>query len=900
MRVLWSYALPVQLLRLCSTVSDGAPVQSPDPSSTKSDRARYVDDIFSHSGGVRVHNMELRPNGLVVYDQFLAAERKAQRAFIWHRLKLGDINFVRKGDTSWVTQKKERTSVARYLKQAHGLARSPLKTWLSFVLFQFPHDRYPHLSMEHMRNIKWNWDCVPILRDSMLHYPRYNDMPGAAREHHADPDARYAFNDPRYLGNDAVVNYRISWRDLLEERFDILDLHHYSLVDDELDHLFERAVEITASRKSDARFHVKMLDAELTRCGPDTIDIDINVNAILQNNIAPDDMYTFIWKAINAQIESVYQSESRSVVEATRVLGDIADKETVTANKYRKFNDPQSRDMNRVQFESNAPMRDNIEEVYQRAVVRRQEFHKMTEPFVLNTDGAPTYRVHFTDPELRYVDSDAAVVEPKSKQWYKALWKRLLEPVFKDAIIEEVKDIRLRNIVLTHSGSVDQGDAYTSNGGEDMIIHCVDLDENHAYADYLIRHEYEHTIDSATKSRTTKLYAEMEDEDDPRTLTLETLNEILQKIDSPMETLDLARGEDTRAHAQGADLTRVTANVETAQQEDDTLKARRAMYEFARTNLEDNTWRHVFNVDECTGFPSCYAQDSVGEAVAEQRYAMRNEAIRIALLRRMSLYRTRDAARQKGFYDRARMVMEFVAPQLYEQWGTYYDDVNPEFWGLLPGKTKKVGKHYQIMTLDHSLATKVASEKLATYFLQRGYDVAIMSAALPRKRVGAAGLATFMPSAECILQSNSKVRNPEFRLYLVGGSAMRAEDVVRCIIRTFTDFTPTGRRVRLFSMPYTPDFKAVFFVPQPYGPYRRSAADNAKFMADFGKEFGFRYRLLRLPRISLHEGVTVGDEIMWPQDQNLYRETIFEGWYVGDKEVWEQVDIEAHSNCMQI
>eukprot|EP00397_Hematodinium_sp_SG-2012_P007048 GEMP01007088.1.p1 GENE.GEMP01007088.1~~GEMP01007088.1.p1 ORF type:complete len:895 (+),score=161.71 GEMP01007088.1:34-2718(+) len=890
MRVLWSYALPVQLLRLCSTVSDGAPVQSPDPSSTKSDRARYVDDIFSHSGGVRVHNMELRPNGLVVYDQFLAAERKAQRAFIWHRLKLGDINFVRKGDTSWVTQKKERTSVARYLKQAHGLARSPLKTWLSFVLFQFPHDRYPHLSMEHMRNIKWNWDCVPILRDSMLHYPRYNDMPGAAREHHADPDARYAFNDPRYLGNDAVVNYRISWRDLLEERFDILDLHHYSLVDDELDHLFERAVEITASRKSDARFHVKMLDAELTRCGPDTIDIDINVNAILQNNIAPDDMYTFIWKAINAQIESVYQSESRSVVEATRVLGDIADKETVTANKYRKFNDPQSRDMNRVQFESNAPMRDNIEEVYQRAVVRRQEFHKMTEPFVLNTDGAPTYRVHFTDPELRYVDSDAAVVEPKSKQWYKALWKRLLEPVFKDAIIEEVKDIRLRNIVLTFSDPSDDRDAYLTDEGEDIIIYCDNLDRNHAKADYVMRHEYEHTIDDAIKGRTADLYEEMEDEGDPSTLTLETLTEQIKEVELAKETLDRVRSEEARA--EGADVTRVAARVERAQQKYNRLEARRATYNSRKTALEDKVKRDVFNADDCRGFPSCYAQTSATEAVAEQRYAMRNEAIRIALLRRMSLYQTEaNAARQKHFYDIARKEMEFVAPQLYKQWGTYYDNVVPELWGLLPGETKKVGKHYQIMALDTSLATKAACEKLAVRLLQTGYDVAIMGT----NHIPVKDTAAFKIIAECNLQSNSKVQNLKSILHLVGGSAMSPEAVIGQIVQTFVRFTPTGRPARPGR--YKPHLEEVSFVRPPYGHYPHPVS-STKLMRDFQRLFARRYPLTKVPQISIHEGVMFGDEAIWPQDENLYRQTIFKGWTVGNKEVWEQVDIEAQIVCM--
>eukprot|EP00397_Hematodinium_sp_SG-2012_P005561 GEMP01005581.1.p1 GENE.GEMP01005581.1~~GEMP01005581.1.p1 ORF type:complete len:924 (+),score=233.14 GEMP01005581.1:32-2773(+) len=855
--------------------------------------ARYVDDIYSQSGGVRLRDLQLRPEGEKIYKEFLTVERYAQRAFIWRGLKVENLNFIHDDDKSWLTRKGEPTIITPALldQPAHptlqGLTDGGRKHWFHDLLLDFPREDYPHFSLQHVVNLEWNLEHLPIFTNGITEDPRYNDKPGAhapppmarpSTDGTADAVTRVAYNDPRYRDSDAVVNYRLNWRDLVKERVDFLPSpSDVDAGDAELMMLLQAGRQIV-DRGSDRNFQYDMIVKELQRRGPDTIHIDINVDKILSRRVAPDDIYKYIADAIDMQIERVYQqATSMSPADVTKLLQELADTETATANTYAKFNDPRSHTMARLELNEHALLHDNIDALYQRSNIRREEFHKMTEPVVVRPDappgfGRPTYRVHFSDPERRYVNEITKRVVVKSKAWYRALWKRLIEPIFKDAVLAELTETPLRNIVLVYSdigtdtvvdhkmdesdnkmnesdnemdesdnkmnesdnemdesdnkmnesdnemdesdidgsvgdldGSVGDLDgsgagptnAYVTADGADIVIHCENLDAHHERADHIIRHEYEHTVDHATKLRTSTRLQKAEIEDDLRTYTVDRL---FEEIGDTEEALESVQSADAPA-------------AKTARQQ---LQERLETLLRESQSVSSPLTQDTFNLHGLNGFVSAYARKNSAETVAEQRYAMRNKAIRIALLRRMALdHPGADADRVKQFYDIARDEMKDVAPQLYAQWGEYYDHVDRPLWGLLPGHTAQVDRHHQIIALDNSLATKMATENLATHFLQRGYDVAIFGKTMGRMF----GTMETMKGHVCKLQSNlheeHKGGSPPRKsmLHLVGRSDLDDDMLAFDVFDYFVEFTPAGRESK--SKRITAHFDEVAFVWSP-------------------------------------------------------------------------------------
>eukprot|EP00397_Hematodinium_sp_SG-2012_P011453 GEMP01011593.1.p1 GENE.GEMP01011593.1~~GEMP01011593.1.p1 ORF type:complete len:592 (-),score=130.82 GEMP01011593.1:402-2177(-) len=590
-----------------------------------------------------------------------------------------------------------------------------------------------------------------------------------------------------------------------------------------------------------------------------------------------------------------------SAADAIEVLREIANTETQVAQTYKKFNDPTSGDLHPVLFDKTAILRANIDKVYQRSTIRRDEFHKMTEPLVVNDDsGRPfgsTYRVHFTDPERRYVTSTTTIVAGKPKKWYQALWTRLLEPIFKDAVMQEMDRITpLRNIILVNSDAFNTNNehvlAYVTNNDADIVIHCDDVDRDHAMADETLRHEYEHIADASTNSRTTQRFARTEDDRDLDTLTMETLDHKIEQKKKQIEGFQRKRQRAT--YSMGISTTaRWNA-----------LEASLVELEDARRAITSQFQQDAFNVYGCCGFPSWYARTDMREAVAEQRYAMRHEAIRIALLRRMALDRPgADAARVKQFYDIARDEMKDVAPQLYQQWGEYYDSVDRRSWGLLPGIHAQVDGHHQIIALDRTLATKMATEKLAAHFLLRGYDVAIMGETTSRQENWERNEVKYQPLPTSMLQSNlpdppSGESYPKSILHLVGGSGSGGRIAASLVYRIFKDFTPTGRRN--MGGIYLPHFEAVSVWRSPYNIFAPAVSTHVKLVDDFRQEL-VEFRRQNLLSWTVPEQISMiadGRVEIWPLDPNLYMNTIFQGWYDHDvaKWVWGEIDI----SCVQI
>eukprot|EP00397_Hematodinium_sp_SG-2012_P058396 GEMP01073828.1.p1 GENE.GEMP01073828.1~~GEMP01073828.1.p1 ORF type:complete len:233 (+),score=61.88 GEMP01073828.1:177-875(+) len=110
------------------------------------------------------------------------------------------------------------------------------------------------------------------------------------------------------------------------------------------------------------------------------------------------------------------------------------------------------------------------------------------------------------------------------------------------------------------------------------------------------------------------------DSDDVGTLTEASLDDKIQEIDDARTQLERAREAAARVDPMedGAD---VTQSVETARQRWVVLEASRATWEDAKRELLAKAEVDTFNVDDCGGFVSCYAQTDLTEAVAEQRYA---------------------------------------------------------------------------------------------------------------------------------------------------------------------------------------------------------------------------------------------------------------------------------------
>eukprot|EP00397_Hematodinium_sp_SG-2012_P010358 GEMP01010471.1.p1 GENE.GEMP01010471.1~~GEMP01010471.1.p1 ORF type:complete len:466 (+),score=54.72 GEMP01010471.1:1342-2739(+) len=464
-----------------------------------------------------------------------------------------------------------------------------------------------------------------------------------------------------------------------------------------------------------------------------------------------------------------------------------------------------------------------------------------------------------------------------------------MEPIFKDVIIEELKDSSLRDIVLVGSDPSElRGTLAYVNMQQHIVIFCDELDLNHREARATIRHEYEHMVDYTTGSRTSQRYRLMEDDRDLRTLSQETLE---RKIDAATIALHNARHGESKAARKHLHALEVAKNA----------------WAFGGASVP-------YNADNCFGFPSAYAQSDAVEAVAEQRYAMRKEAIRTALLRRMSRYaipglRQADAARQKIFYDVARQEMEHVAPNLWKQWGTNYDGLDAHEWGLAPGETQRMDRHYQIMTLDNTIASMTASERLAAKLLQQGYDVSITA------------YDPLWDRPICLLQSNLEDpppggRYPKFELLIVGGSAMDGKAIAHYVFRTFHELTPTGRKNHHTSSTYDLNFEAVTFIRSPQYPMFVSMSTNEELRTAFVKEFRVIYVEAEAPKqISMHDGhVDVAhdgrivsldprgesQESIWVHDMNLYRDTIFAGWSVDEREVWEPIDFESQTECRTI
>eukprot|EP00397_Hematodinium_sp_SG-2012_P016168 GEMP01016487.1.p1 GENE.GEMP01016487.1~~GEMP01016487.1.p1 ORF type:complete len:694 (+),score=186.60 GEMP01016487.1:546-2627(+) len=675
-----------------------------------------------------------------------------------------------------------------------------------------------------------------------------------------------------------------------------------------------RAIKRLATLGEDDYFQFSLLERELERRTADTIDIDVNVDAVARAHAdgGPEkDLYAIISEAIEAQMESVYQQRTAlSASDATAVLQEIAQQETVKGNRYKNFNEPDSgaQLLSQLHLESTDRLRDNIDAVYRRATIRREEFHKMTEPVVVNTRGALTYRVHFTDPERRYVEADTKIVRgEKSKQWYRALWKRLLEPIFQDAVIEELRETTLRDIVLVYADDCAKCECSPRTWPTAANISLSTAQVWMGMPPSLIT--------SCVTSMGTSW------------IILQNTRKI-KEIGAAEKDFDKAKGDEAVADVYGYNMRRVRAAVAKAEKRFNALEARRDHWEEAQRERAATRRPFTFNADQCHGFPSCYGQTDMWEAAAELRYGMRNEAIRSAFLRRMALDRptAADARRLKQLYDIARDEMKDLAPHLHQQWGELYDGVEQASWGLRPGHVAhEATHHHQIITLDNTLATNMASGKLATHLLQRGYDVATMAHTIRRAYDPATQTSEYVPLRVCSLQSNLQDPRPgaphlESTLHLIGGSQLRGRDVAARVYAYFVEFTPTGR-VNTANK-YNPNFVEVSFVRSPFDRFRPAAATHAEFLADFREQLsllqGAEVTMPQKMSILEDEVVTwprdahklqsiLEDEMrqvhgvdMWPRDANLYREKMFAGWLVNGEEIWDPIDIAEQITCKPI
>eukprot|EP00397_Hematodinium_sp_SG-2012_P005523 GEMP01005543.1.p1 GENE.GEMP01005543.1~~GEMP01005543.1.p1 ORF type:complete len:652 (+),score=135.09 GEMP01005543.1:1009-2964(+) len=517
---------------------------------------RFADDIFSQSG-VRVRDWNLMADGVECYEQFMASERTEQRAFIWWKIGLEEINFVHSTAASPVTQLAKPKDI-RDVSQAE---LEKIKKTLGARDLELTLANDAGLTFDHVRTIAWTLDNLQIFIDSMYYRPRYTDKPGAIVTQDADPVAYAAFMDPRFRANDAVVNYRANLRDVVTER---LRLFPVESTCNKLINCLTRTVRVVSDRQSDTVFLPRMILTALEENshGADTFNIEINVDTLLRYEGAPEDVYKRIYTMIDKHIERLWHVEGWSLADATKVLQEIADAETARANTYKNFNFPWTHltpTSGALQLDSsNDPLGDNIERVYRRALVRREEFHKLTDVVVVNAHG-PTYRVHYADFESRYTLPSWSTSGRKSKRWYQLTWARLLEPMFKTAVMDDFHSTALRNIVLVHANQDVSGMlSYVLNDlgirGEDIIIHCDMVDVDHALTEQVIQRQYEVMVHLSTNQRTRQLFAEMEQESHPGTLTLETLerrrNVQEDNMNNARGVLDYARAQLHKAQAQ--------------------------------------------------------------------------------------------------------------------------------------------------------------------------------------------------------------------------------------------------------------------------------------------------------------------------------------------------------------
>eukprot|EP00397_Hematodinium_sp_SG-2012_P041218 GEMP01045343.1.p1 GENE.GEMP01045343.1~~GEMP01045343.1.p1 ORF type:complete len:372 (+),score=37.46 GEMP01045343.1:627-1742(+) len=327
---------------------------------------------------------------------------------------------------------------------------------------------------------------------------------------------------------------------------------------------------------------------------------------------------------------------------------------------------------------------------------------------------------------------------------------------------------------------------------------------------------------------------------------------------------------------------------------------------------------NIFNYDNDGGFPSLYARESSFENFAEMGVAMRHEPTRITFLRRMADLETRmDAARLKKFYDVMREAMKTVNPHLYKHMGMYYDNLPEERWGYLDGTIKRVDEHCQILRMDHSLASKIAADKLATRLLLDGYDVSMFAHSGSTSSDNRAKL-------RCSLQSNIKDDGPahnsrKSKLYIVDSSGLRGSDAAARVHETFAYWTHSGRPPSILSHAgllqevHNLNFEKVS-VARKMPMTRAEMETDGEFLRNFRKKFGENMPRpnnamvdARVPSIVANANTMLStlidahnmpsmeiynDPSMWPDDPNLYRTTIFDGLVINGVYMYEAIDIE--------
>eukprot|EP00397_Hematodinium_sp_SG-2012_P006215 GEMP01006243.1.p1 GENE.GEMP01006243.1~~GEMP01006243.1.p1 ORF type:complete len:750 (+),score=161.36 GEMP01006243.1:389-2638(+) len=673
-------------------------------------------------------------------------------------------------------------------------------------------DEFRDLSMARLRDVAWTVDSLPIFFRN-FRQPLYNDHPSAAT---------MLFSDPRFSHSDVVVNYRANQRTLVDERLTLLGVlppgdpaRSRTLLHEELRHAMGSVHDATPF---DAKRRMMLLRNELVS-SHNAVDIDVNVDAF--QDMTPEHLYEVICEHVNTLIGEI----AGPTADAMTVLERIAREETWTTNAYARFNNPESYDIPHVQLDGYAPMRDNIETVYQRAVLRRNEFHKMSEPFAVSHTHGRTYSVHFSDPSGLFVN-EATTSSRWSKRMYRQFFEREIKPTLAKVIIDGIPTTPLRDIVLIDSftGPTRKTLGHVVRKGEAIIFHCDRLRKSgSARTVQVIRHEYQHVTERGIHGNTIRRYREMENEDDPSSLFLDTLEAKLAKLTEKIAAQnDILDSPHYYLHDIGQ-----------AREKLRDLSAQLSKWHAALQDVKEVTRAErmtIFNADSARGYPNGYARTNANECVAEQRYAMNIEPMRIALLQRMSHHATSvDAQRQKTLYDMARAEMKDVHPAFYARTGQEYgSDMDPALWGLRPGTTKKTDHHVTIMALDASVATLRASENLAATLLKDGSGVALME------------YKPLLNRMHCRLQSNLDDvppghTKPTVVLHVVGGhKALTTTAIIEHITHTFKHFAPTGR-------PRTGErfrFARISFERSPYNahPWGRRVTPT-QFLDAFQTEF---------------------------------------------------------------
>eukprot|EP00397_Hematodinium_sp_SG-2012_P008539 GEMP01008602.1.p2 GENE.GEMP01008602.1~~GEMP01008602.1.p2 ORF type:complete len:255 (+),score=67.04 GEMP01008602.1:2013-2777(+) len=194
---------------------------------------------------------------------------------------------------------------------------------------------------------------------------------------------------------------------------------------------------------------------------------------------------------------------------------------------------------------------------------------------------------------------------------------------------------------------------------------------------------------------------------------------------------------------------------------------------------------------------------------------------------------------------------------------------------------------------------KMTSEKLGARLLLEGYGVAIMGYHDQE-----------VPLPECRLQSNvadpataqltptQPSRAPKSILHVVSKGNLPADHAMDAIVDVFSDFTHTGRPLN--GRDANMGFDTVSFV-FPAGEMTNGGEEE--FLADFDVEFREKAKSpgatqsLQSADHAMVAGPTMEifrDTSMWPEDTNLHRTSIFDGWLVNGVDVLEKADMEEY------